>query len=219
MSKVVLREGASVQSFGALLASVPAEQEHTRRVQHLSRTELGLRQLTEEARKEGFASGYEDGLKAGAEEGRVQFEAAHQAMLSAFAEALDQILSDFAVSTNAWYASAEPKLAELGALIAARILGDELKLDPKRIGDIAAEAVSEITHATRARVRANVADYPNLQGREVELVAAAASVETLEIVADASVPNGVLVETEGGLVDGTIDTQILSALAAIRGER
>lgn len=219
MSKVVLRQGAPVQSFGALLSSVPAELERTRRVQHLSRTELGLRQLTEEARKEGFDAGYEEGLKAGAAEGRTQFEEAHQAMLFAFAESLDSLLGDFAASTTSWYASAEPKLAELGVLIATRILGDELKLEPKRIADIAAEAVAEITHATKAKVRANVADYPHLQGRESALIAAAPSVENLEVVADASVPNGVLVETEGGLVDGTIDTQILSALSAIRGEQ
>ena len=150
-------------------------------------------------------------------EGRLQVETTCAGHIASFAIALEESASRVDAAIDCWRADAEARLASLGASIAARILGDELRSSPERIAQIAKDAMREVASAESVRIRLNPLDSPAVRERIADVQAAAASVRSVEIVDDPAIGGGCLIESDSGVIDATIRAQIENALEALRG--
>jgi flagellar biosynthesis/type III secretory pathway protein FliH len=129
-----------------------------------------------------------------AEEGRAEAAAtfaAHSLSLAAKEGALDERAMD--------------RLVDLARLLAERLLGEALQLDPSRIVALARQALTEAQGARRIEIAAHPEDVP-LLAKELEL----ASVEqTVRIVPDPARSRGSLrFDTELGNLDAELGPQL-----------
>lgn len=212
----------AVRSFADLLKPLEGETRETARIQTLSKSEAGLRQLRAEARAEGFSEGLREGHAEGVNQGRLEVIQQMEDDRAQAARNLSQLLMELDDRASRaladWLAEAEPKLAELSVLIAGRILDAELNSSPDQILNLTKAALREIGSSTRAKIRVCPQDEGLISESARELIQGHAMLNEVEVVATNGGPRGVLIETEGGLVDGTIDHQLGAILGALRGE-
>lgn len=166
----------------------------------------------------GHAEGFEQGRIDGELAARAEFEDAHRELIAQFAADLQARADLLDTAFTAWCESLESPLAELAAGVAARIVARELKTDPETILAIARTAITEITHATSARIKVNPFDAPVIREYAADLQAASASLRSVEIVDDPSILGGCMIETDGGSIDARVEAMITQARKAIRGD-
>ncbi|MBK7578809.1 MAG: hypothetical protein IPI67_01270 [Myxococcales bacterium] len=95
---------------------------------------------------------------------------------------------------------------ELARLLAERLLGEELRLDPARVTAIAKRALAEARGARRVRIVAHPDDVRWLESERESLTG---TLEVLELTADATRASGSLrLETEIGVLDGALAPQL-----------
>lgn len=177
------------------------------------------------AHEQARATGYDDGFAQGHAEGMAQghaaaLEASHvqrHADLAAFAHALNLLRDDAVLAIDRWYADAERNMADLSTLIAARVIHRELEIDPEIVLTMVREAIGEVTHASTARIRVNVRDHATLREHTDQIAAIAPSLKDVEIVSDESVIGGCEIDTDGGMIEATIESKLRDALEAMRG--
>jgi flagellar biosynthesis/type III secretory pathway protein FliH len=108
-------------------------------------------------------------------------------------------LARYIAAIERFYASAEPELIRLATAIARKIVGEELRTSPEAIVAIVREALAaargeriviRVHPSAAALVRKSV-------GQEVQVTAS-------ESVA----PGGCVIESEFGIVDGQLETQL-----------
>lgn len=112
----------------------------------------------------------------------------------------------------------ERELLELSLVIAAKVLGRELEVSGA-IVDLVAQALTAARRAKQVRVRLHPDDEPTVRAREPELVVRLDPAVGFALVADADVSRGsCVVETEGGRIDASLDTQLSALRRALLGE-
>lgn len=187
MSRVIRGGGATPRIVPAELVDARAEAERllaearaeAERIVGEARAEA--ERLEEAARAEGLARG--------------QREAA-ETMLAA-ARARDETL-----------ASAEREVRTLALAAAARIVGEQITLEPERIDAIVRDAIARARRAKSVQVRVHPDDLPAL---------ARAGLEGVRLIGDAAVARGgCLVTTELGTVDARVEVK-LEAMAKLLG--
>jgi flagellar assembly protein FliH/type III secretion protein L len=103
------------------------------------------------------------------------------------------------------------RIVHLAKLLAERLLGETLRLEPARIAEIAAVAIEEARGARRVRVDASPEDIPHLRQ------ALGAVCETLDVQQDPSLGRGSLVvHTDIGRIDARLEPQLARLAAALR---
>lgn len=222
MSNAVINPVGEIQSFASLLRPLTLHTTRAANAPKLGKTAQALEHVKEDARHEGLQQGYQEGFKAGKADGiRVAYEeaaAATQAEVARFTSELDGTGHLISEAMQRWYADSEEKLAELAVVIAARIVGKELATEPDTILAMTRQAIAEVTHASAARIRINPFDAPAIAEHQDAIMAVAPSLRNVEIVKDARIQGGCVIDTEGGIVDASVDSMLAEALAAIRGE-
>lgn len=179
-----------------------------------------IAQIKEEAASAGYAEGYAEGSARGEREGtergyeqgrREAYEAelAHrQLILDAFANALQATVDGLNDELGNWLKSREEAMAEMAMDVVRRIVGTELQTNRDSAVAITREALGEITHATHARIRLNPFDVPALEEHRAQILAASGSLRDIDVVEDSTILGGCRVETDGGMVDATIDSRL-----------
>jgi len=95
---------------------------------------------------------------------------------------------------------------ELARLLAERLLGESLKLDPSQVTALARQALREARGARRVRIIAHPDDARFL---ETERESLGVGLESVEIIADAERARGNLrLETEIGVLDAALGPQL-----------
>jgi flagellar biosynthesis/type III secretory pathway protein FliH len=143
---------------------------------------------------------------AGAAQGRE--EAKQEIMPSAIALAnAGQALIVFEQQMIARYA---PQMVRLALAIAEKIVHKTVAADPEIVASVLERARREVVDARRIRVHLNPADYKMLASTRPELLTMGNdSGREIEVVADEEVGRGgSRLETEIGVVDATLPTQI-----------
>lgn len=171
-----------------------------------------LRVARENAEREGYlkgfqqgtAEGYQAGFHQAENDGRVKVDR----MVAQFMDALVNVVQRTESAIPEWFRSAEDQLALLAMTIVKRILEAELKIDRSSALTIAKNAIGSIGHSERIRIRLNPFDLPILEQHKQELLAASANVRSIEFVDDASIQGGCIVESTGGLVDASLDSRL-----------
>ena len=116
-------------------------------------------------------------------------------------------------------AGAEAELRALAVRIAEKILGRELALDAGAVVDVAAEALRHAGEPRELVVRCASEDLEALERGKPRLLERCRAAQAVRFVADDRVSRGgCIVETELGVVDARLSTQLDAIERALRGE-
>ncbi len=103
------------------------------------------------------------------------------------------------------------RLVELATLLAERLVGEAIRLEPARVAELAATAIQEVRGARRIRIDASPEDVEAI-ARELADVA-----DVTDIQADPSLARGsLLVHTDLGHVDARLTPQLARLAEALR---
>ncbi|MCO5295940.1 MAG: FliH/SctL family protein [Fimbriimonadaceae bacterium] len=207
--------GGSLRSLGDMLESAESVELKvpTPKTGLAGRAHQQARQAGHEA---GFAEGLQEGIAQGIAQSLEEARVLRAAELAAFAADLNALREDAADAIERWYREAEHTLAQLATVIAAKVIANELATDPELVLAITREAIQEVTHASSARIRANVLDAPALSRHREELAALAPSLRQVDIVEDPTIRAGCVIETDGGVVEATVEQKLQRALQELR---
>jgi flagellar biosynthesis/type III secretory pathway protein FliH len=115
-------------------------------------------------------------------------------------------------------AAADDEPIALALAIARKVLGRELKLDRSAVVEIAAQALAEVRDRREVVLRVNPGDAAELRSQRTRLQELLPRAPWLELREDEAVaPGGVVVETEAGVVDARLESQLAALERALRG--
>jgi len=192
--------------------------------QHLDKVREQTRTMIQEAstegeeirarsHEEGFASGRSDGLKdADAEIERRALERAEQMVvdkLNTLTPAMQAAATALLLERDQWRAEWETVGVRLSIAIAKKLLRKELAMDP----DAAQASFTSVLELAAGQPHVSIHMHPDdiaLLGEHVDDVAAGlASCAKATVTADDTMmPGGCFVETQHGIIDGRIETQL-----------
>lgn len=157
---------------------------------------------------EGFEVGQKIGYQAGFDQAYAEASTQQSERLRVFGAELQRVCDDLDASIAEWFESAEVQVEAIAVEVAKTLVGAQLNLDRSFIIETTKATLQQLTEANKARIRVNPFDSVILNNAREELLAATASLRGIEIVGDASIEGGCIVETERGAVDGTIETRL-----------
>jgi flagellar biosynthesis/type III secretory pathway protein FliH len=108
-------------------------------------------------------------------------------------------------------AQAVPQLRDLAVTIARKILGKELEFAPEAVVDIVKQALSEKARQRREIVlRVNPDDLAVVRERKPELLEVLSRAKEIGVREDPDVArHGVVIETDAGVIDAQLETQLV----------
>jgi type III secretion protein L len=179
---------------------VGAEKE-ARRIISDAKTEA--KRIVEEARQEavglreqGYAEGYEDGL-------------------GQYTEKTVRALAD----VDKMKSALEPEYIKLVKACVEKIIGKELRSEPKTIISIVRSALKDATQQREINVRVNPQDVETLRSNQRRLFDVLARAGKVEIREDDTVKRGgCIVVTELGTIDASLDRQLAALNVALHDE-
>ena len=116
-------------------------------------------------------------------------------------------------------AGAEAELRALAVRIAEKILGREIALDASAVVDVAAAAMRHAGEPRELVVRCASEDLEALERGKPRLLERCRAAQAVRFVADDRVARGgCIIETELGVVDARLSTQLDAIERALRGE-
>lgn len=221
-SPVIKADSVQVQSFAMILPTVVQSSLHmaVSREGRGGRTANQLEQLretiTNQAYDEGYARGLDVGFKDGHEnayakayaDAAAEANAKETAYLEEFKNDLDMTVASVLEALESWTRSAEEKVTDIVSHIAREILQSEMKLSRESILGIVKQAIAEATHSANARIRINPFDAPTLNEHKPAILAAARTIRNIDFVEDVSIIGGCIVETDGGIIDATVEGKL-----------
>lgn len=156
-----------------------------------------LEQIHQEAQREGYAAGYEEGTA------RVRMEAAR----------LHNLVEQLEGAITAWNQDVAQEIAALGIEIARQLVGQSLAARPEFIVDVVRDAIAQLPHQ-HTQIFLNAEDAQLVRDQHGEQLAHAGH----RIFEDATLSRGgCRVEASGSQIDGSIETRwrrIVEPLAA-----
>jgi type III secretion protein L len=103
------------------------------------------------------------------------------------------------------------RLVELAVILAERVVGEAIRVEPSRIAELAAAAIQEARGARRVRIDASPEDVGPLRETLGEIG------QSAEVSADSTLRRGSLVvHTDLGRVDARLEPQLTRLAAALR---
>lgn len=219
----VFRGDVIAQPFAALLPTVvpSALQIAVKREGRGGKTANEIEQLKQTSMNEGYDEGYSRGLEMGLSEGAerayaeaydkayAEYKAKNDAMIAEFSRDLDMTVASVLNALESWTEQTEDKLTSIVTDITRRVIVADLQISRDAVFDIVRHAIAEVTHSGTARIRINPFDAKSLNDQKAAIMSASQSVRVLEFVEDASILGGCVVETEGGIIDATIEGKLL----------
>jgi flagellar biosynthesis/type III secretory pathway protein FliH len=149
---------------------------------------------------------YEEAREAGRQEGREEAKQEVLPALVAFGHAGQSLI----VFEERLVARYTPQIVRLAVEIAEKIIGHAVEAEPELVASVLERAKREVAEAKRIRIWLNPADHQILADHCPELIKIGCeNGRTIEVVASEEVGRGgCRLETEMGLVDATLPTQI-----------
>ena len=149
---------------------------------------------------------YELARRTGSQEGREEAKQELLPSLVAFGHAGQSLI----VFEEQLIARFTPQIVRLAVEIAEKIIGHALEADPQIVASVLERAKREVADAKQLRIWLNPADHKVLAETCPELIKIGSETgRTVEVVASDDVSRGgCRLETEMGLVDATLPTQI-----------
>lgn len=183
--------------------------------------ESEVQHMLEQARQEGFQQGLERGLQQGVQQGLQQATQEAERRMAEYqqgqgreiAEQLHSVLLAAQAGVQGLQQQMAPDLLQLACDIARQVVRQELRTNPHALQPVVAEALDMLQAETKpALVRLNPEDFAQLEAH----LRAALPNPKVEWLADPSVQRGdCRVESQGALVDGSLERRWQRAVAAL----
>jgi len=145
----------------------------------------------EQIKKQAHEQGYAEGRDQGAKE-------------------LAEVIANISLRAQQIEDQAIPQLKDLALKIARKIIGRELEFAPEAVVDIVKQALSEKARQRRdIYLRVNPADLQFIREHKGELLEVLSRAKEIGIREDPNVAvHGVIIETDAGIIDAQLDTQL-----------
>ncbi|WP_445222839.1 FliH/SctL family protein (plasmid) [Bradyrhizobium sp. Pa8] len=172
---------------------------------------MDAEQLLSQARREG------DALVDAARESANMIEtAANEAGLAAAQATIEQRLIAIAAASLRIMEQSKERIVDMGLQIARRVL-DTIEPDEAAV-QIALRSLKFVGHSALIRMRVAPAHVEMVRKRLDEMLPMATSRAVVELIADPRVKDaGCILETDAGLVNATIESQMMSIENSLRG--
>jgi flagellar assembly protein FliH len=154
-------------------------------------------QIRETARQAGYAEGHATGFA----EARAEVDSAISALSTA--------LGAFAALREELTTALEHDAAELAFKLSEQVLAGALDVQPERVIDVARNALRRVTDRRRVVLLVNPADLEVISGSVETLKGELGGIEHCDVQSDRRIDRGgVILRTEAGEIDVTIDSQV-----------
>jgi flagellar assembly protein FliH len=158
----------------------------------------------EQIRETARQAGYADGRAAGFAEARAEVDSAIAALSTA--------LSAFAALREELTTALEHDAAELAFRLSEQVLAGALDVQPERVIDLARNALRRVTDRRRVVLLVNPVDLEVISGSVESLKGELGGIEHCDVQSDRRIDRGgVILRTEAGEIDVTINSQIENA--------
>jgi type III secretion protein L len=118
-------------------------------------------------------------------------------------------IAEVNAARDRYLAESEPELIRLAVKIAQKIIGEELRTNPDAIVSVARECLQGLRRERSLTLRVAAADADLMRHRIGLLREAIGPHRSIEVVADPAIgPGGCIVESEYGVIDARLETQI-----------
>ena len=172
--------------------------------------------IKEKAYEEGFKQGLEagtssgqaDGRKAGFQKAMSDVHAQRTVEVAQFLSDLESFRQEFEDAARDWFERTERVVTDLSIEVVEKILATELEVNHQIALGICKEVLETITHAKQAKIFINPKDYALFESHREEIIKQSREMRSIEIHEDSSIHSGVMVETESGIIDATVETRL-----------
>ena len=172
--------------------------------------------IKETAYQTGYQTGFESGIAAGQAEGRkagfqkaiAEINAERSQEVAQFLTDLETFRLEFEQAAADWTLRMEAAVNDLSMEVVERILATELEINHQVALGICKEILENVTHAKQARILINPKDYALFESHREEIIRQSRELKGIEIVVDNSIRSGIMVETESGMIDATVETRL-----------
>ena len=135
-------------------------------------------------------------------------------------QAVTELLTGARAAATRARNAAESELRVLAVRIAEKILARELQLKPDAVADVVAQALAHAGEPRDVVVRMNPADLEAIERGKPRLIERVRSARAVTFRADETLARGgCIVESELGVVDARLSTQLEAIERALRGDR
>lgn len=173
--------------------------------------------IREQAQREGYQRGYEQGYQLGTIEARQHTEAQLQQTVESLRAQLQQVFEGIHAQHEAYLQHAESQMLELALEVVRKVVREELKLQPAHVLAVVRDTLRRVQSFERLRLRVNPIDLETVRQHRPTLLQTVDNIEGIEIVEDRRVdPGGCIIETEQGVYDARIRTQLSEIERAMR---
>jgi len=163
----------------------------------------------ERARREGLQQGLRDADEQIERRATVLAEQRVDERLRTALPAVRAVSDSLARERERWLSEWEANVIRIAVAIAAKIVRREIELHPDVSAELVREALRLIAGNAQLRVRMNPADADRIGDFREQFASALAGVAELSIVPDNAItPGGCLLESEHGLIDARLETQL-----------
>ncbi|MCS7272895.1 MAG: FliH/SctL family protein [Fimbriimonadales bacterium] len=183
----------------------------------LTRAIQEAERIREQAYREGYQSGYEAGYADGANEARQHAEATLQRTLENLHAQVAELCRVLRAEYDAYLQRTEQQMVELAIEVARKVVREELRLQPEHVVAVVRETLRRLQGFGRVRIRVHPLDVELVRRHRPLLLQVVDGIEAIEIVEDRRVgQGGCIIETDQGIYDARIDTQLSELERAIR---
>ncbi|TNE43877.1 MAG: hypothetical protein EP343_32425 [Deltaproteobacteria bacterium] len=187
-----------VQKYTA--EDVNARSEAQSIIQHATEEAALIRSQAEAYRQQG----YEEGYRAGIEQGKSEW--------------MENVLR-LNRENEAKFRFFEHDLVRLSVRVAEKIIGEQLRLEPKSITELVGNALTAVRHQREIFLRVNPDDYDLINEHKYLLLDKLSRAQDIDIRPDPGVPpGGCLIESETGTIEATVEKQLEAIEKILLGE-
>lgn len=173
-----------------------------------------LDDIAEQARKLGRDEGYEQGFVTGKSEG---FEAAKQEAdaiyaqeraeaILAFKAELSERVDEISAQAESLVRELEVRASMIAIEVAKKVIDQELETRPSIVLDWTKAALHELRLSNQATIRVSEADAEVMEEAWEDLVGSFKSIGEIRKVVDPSIERGIIIESDLGTVDASVET-------------
>ncbi len=179
------------------------EQRHKAELETMRRELKAAQDKVKQARQQG----HDEGLAVGIEQGRQQtieeLKAEHDARLTE----IQRVLQSITEATSDYYQQVETELVRFALMIARKVVGDAAANHEQVATRLAKEALKQASERTSVTILCNPEDETELTEAGVDLKTVSEGIREIEVQPSQRVSRGsVILETNGGSIDATIET-------------
>lgn len=160
-----------------------------------------------------FKKGIKEGRSAGFSEG----QASVRSEVNQAVELVGKLIAEIECGMDVVWRDIREKAADLSLVMARRVVGrvaeeyDELALK------LAKKCIKMVRDQARVKILVNPQDIKMLRVQNTDLMSQAEGIKEIEIIEQASIKRGgVIIETEGGQIDGRFEEQLSAFEAALK---